>query len=437
MASHLQGIKLPHKKSTANMSSVQMPPPKFVNILMQMHIGNPSQIIVNIGDKVHVGTLIGKSDGNISAPVHSSVSGTVVDISDFTQTNGVICKCAVIESDGKSEIDCSITRPKVNTRDDFLSALKDSGIVGLGGAGFPTSVKYSPEKNRIKELIINCAECEPYITSDTRTMIERLCDISCAIEYIKEYLGVEKIIIGIEKNKSEAIAQMESLTTSDDSVTLKILPDIYPQGAEKVLIYHTTGKTVPTGKLPIDVGCIVSNCTTLADIGRYFKTGMPLVQKCVTVDGDAVKNPMNVTLPIGTSLYDLFEFTGGFKAKVERVLYGGPMMGIAVPSLSFPVLKNTNSVLAFSSTLKVKEYPCIRCGRCINTCPFGINPPMITRALKIGDTNAIVNAGALACMECGCCSYVCPAGLPLVDNNKKAKAFLHKRDSAKGRNKDE
>ena len=236
----------------------------------------------------------------------------------------------------------SIQPPVVNSREDLIEALRQSGIVGLGGAGFPTHVKFNVDPARIEELVINGAECEPYITCDALAMTSRAEDMEVALLALKKHLGIRRIIIGIENNKKEAIVSMQALASRIEGMEVMVLPSVYPQGGEKVLVYHTTKKTIPTGKLPIDVGCIVSNCTTIAAIGAYLKTGMPLVEKCITVDGGSVKAPQNVIVPIGTPMETVFEFCGGFSSAPEKVLYGGPMMGIAVPTLDAPILKQTN-----------------------------------------------------------------------------------------------
>lgn len=422
----LPGTKVPHRKNTASMQPVRMPTPTIVTIPMQMHIGNSACPVVKQGDKVYVGTLIAEADGFISAPIHSSVSGVVKKIEQITISNGNICNAVVIESDGEMKLDESVRPPVIDSKQSLISAIKDSGIVGLGGAGFPTYVKFNVDVDKIEQLVINGAECEPYITSDTRTMIDRVEDIKLALSYFEKYLGIKKIVIGIEKNKPEAIASMKALAAEDNAVTVKVLPSIYPQGGEKVLVYNTTGKVIPVGKLPIDVGCIVSNCTTIADIGKYIKTGMPLVEKCITVDGSSVKNPMNVIAPIGTALSDVFEFSGGYSSEPSKILYGGPMMGIAVPDASVPVLKNTNAILAFDKrdAVLAEPQPCIKCGRCLNACPFGINPPALAKALSQHDIEAMEKFGGDACMECGCCSFVCPANRPLVQNHRLIKTEL-------------
>lgn len=437
MAFSLHGTKLLHRKNTADMQAIRMPAPSVVTIPMQMHIGKPAKPIVNVGDKVFVGTLIAEADGFVSAPIHSSVSGVVKKLDKVQSSNGSNSDAIVIESDGEMKWDEKIAPPVINSKEDLVRAICESGIVGLGGAGFPTGVKFNVDSEKIEELIINAAECEPYITSDNRTMIDRVDDIKLAISYFEKYFGIKKIIIGVEKNKPKAIKNMKALASEDECVTVRELPSVYPQGGEKVLIYHTTGKVVAVGKLPIDVGCIVSNCTTVAEIGKYIRTGMPLVEKCITVDGSAVKNPMNVIAPIGTSLSDIFEFTGGFKSEPGKVLYGGPMMGISVPSIDLPLLKNNNAILAFNKkdSVQTKSRPCIKCGKCINVCPFGVNPPALAIALENHDIDAMVKFGADVCMECGCCSYGCPANRQLVQNHRLIKAEL-RRARANNKNKE-
>ena len=437
MAFFLHGIKLPHKKNTAKCVAVKMNPPATVTILMQMHIGSPALPIVKVGDKVNVGTLIAGATKNISANIHSSVSGTVKKIEDVVISNGQACKSIVIESDGEMTPDPEIKPPHIDSKESLVEAIANAGIVGLGGAGFPTSVKYDVDETKIEELVINGAECEPYITSDTRTMIDRADDMQTAIECIKKHFRIKKIIIGVEKNNPESIRKMKELSEADPCIKVKVLPSVYPQGGEKVLVYHTTGKVVPIGKFPIDVGCIVSNCTTIADIGRYIKTGMPLVEKCVTVDGSAIKTPMNVLVPIGTKISDVFDFAGGFKSEPYKVIYGGPMMGISVPSMDAPILKNTNAVLAFNKkdSVLTKSQPCIKCGNCINACPFGINPPELARALAEHNVDNMIKFGGEACMECGCCAFVCSANRPLIQNHRLIKAEIRK--AKENKNKEE
>ena len=425
MGGFLKGVHLPHRKNTANTNAVIMTPPKSVNIPTQMHIGAPAIPVVKKGDYVAVGTVIAEADNGLSVPIHSSVSGTVSEISELLMSDGRTVPSIKIDTDGLQTVVDGIIAPVITDKVELVKAIKNSGAVGLGGAGFPTYAKLSMDKN-ISHLVINGAECEPYITSDSLIMTQSAEDILFAIETLVKYFDIENVVIGIENNKPLAIDTLKKVTASNDKITVKTLPSIYPQGGEKVLIYHTTGKVVPEGKLPIDVGCVVLNSSTTAFIGKYLKTGMPLVSKTVTVDGGAVNEPKNVVVPIGTSLSDLFEFAGGLKCEPSKVLYGGPMMGISVPDLSYPIIKNTNAVLAFAEveTILPKTTACIRCGACINACPFGINPPAIAKGLKNEDFELMTEAGAPLCMECGCCSYVCPASRPLVANNRLAKQSL-------------
>lgn len=423
----LHGVHVPHRKNTADMPPVRMTPPKTVTIPMSMHIGKPADPVCKVGDKVYVGTLIGAQSGFVCAPVYSSVSGTVKKLEEIPLANGTRCAAVTIESDGEMTPDPAIKAPSVNSKEELVEAIKNAGTVGLGGAGFPTYVKFNiPEGKKVDELIINGAECEPYITSDTRTMVDKTEDIANGILTILKHIDIGRVIIGIENNKPKAIADMRELEKLDSRITVKVLPSLYPQGGEKVLVYHTTGKVIQAGKLPIDVGCIVCNVTTIAAIGNYVNTGMPLVSKCVTVDGSAIKEPKNVIVPLGTKISDVIEFAGGFKSEPGKVLYGGPMMGIAVPTLDLPVMKNTNALTAFNKkdSEPKPETACIRCGSCANHCPFSLNPAAFMRAYKSGNTEELQRLRVDICMECGCCSYICPAGQPLVENNKLSKALL-------------
>ncbi len=423
----LHGIKVPHKKNTANCVPVRLSVPETVRIPMSMHIGKPAKVAVKRGDTVKVGQLIGEADGFISAPVHSSVSGTVAKIEEMTLSNGAKGQCVVIDTDGEQTVFEGVKPPVVTDLQSFTEAVRQSGAVGLGGAGFPTFVKLSvKDLSKLDAVVINAAECEPYITSDTRTMLDKSGDIMRGIEAVKKYLQPNRFIIGIEKNKPEAIKKMQELASQSEGVEVKVLPSSYPQGGEKVLVFNTIGKIIPKGGLPLDVGVIVINVTTLAFIGNYLKTGMPLVNKCVTVDGSAVKEPKNVIAPIGMSIADVLEQSGGTKSEVAKALYGGPMMGLAVPSLDSPILKNTNAITAMDikEATPPKTTPCIRCGACLNHCPLRLDPREIARAYKLGSVEDLQTLHVDLCMECGCCSYICPAHRPLVQTNKLAKALL-------------
>lgn len=425
MAFSLKGIKVPHRKNTAGSEVKRMVIDNTITLPMIMHIGAPAVPVVKAGDHVDVGTLVAKAGDGLSSPIYSGVSGSVVGISDVVISNGRKVPAIKIDSDGEMTVDANIVPPVINDRQSLVGAIKDSGVVGLGGAGFPTYVKFNTDKE-IDYLIVNCAECEPYITSDTYTMLERADEIAYAIDILLKHVNIKNVIIGIEKNKGKAIDKMKEIASKNSKISVKVLPSVYPTGGEKVLVYRTTGRVIKEGKLPADVGCIVCNCTTLATLGKYFKTGMPLVEKCVTVDGSAIENPQNVIVPIGIAIKDVFEFTGGFKSEPAKVLYGGPMMGISVPSLDEPVLKQTNALLAFNEkdAKQGEETACIQCGTCIKNCPFGINVTEIARAVSKGEYDRLEKLGVGICMECGCCAYNCPANRPLVQMHKLAKISL-------------
>ena len=421
----LHGVHVPHHKNTANKKAVNIDTPKEVLIPMNMHIGAPASPIVKVGEKVYVGQKIAEATGYISACIHSSVSGTVKKIDEMLTSNGNSVPAILIESDGLMEKHPDLKPIELTDKDSFVNAVKESGMVGLGGAGFPTYVKFNvKDLSQVEEIVINCAECEPYITADTRTMIDGIQFVKEGVVLLKKYLGAKKIIFGIEDNKPEAIKSLKRL--EDDVVEVQVLPAIYPQGGEKVLIFNTTKKVVPEGKLPLDVGVIIINVTTLAKIAEYIKTGMPLVSKTVTVDGSPVKNPMNVIVPIGTRIKDVFEFCGGFKEQPVKVIYGGPMMGQAIPSLDLPIIKSTNAIVAFNK--KEARIPagteCIKCGRCMNHCPLNLNPVGYAKAVQLDDPEELIRLKVNLCMECGVCSFVCPAKRPLVQNNRLGKGIV-------------
>ena len=423
----LHGIHAPYHKNTAAMKPERIAVPAEVVIPMSMHIGAPAKLLVGVGDEVKVGQLIAEAGGYLSAPIHASVSGKVKKLDEIISTAGRNMTAAVITSDGLQTPSESITPPTVTNMQEFLDAVRDSGVVGLGGAGFPTSVKLSVKHlSQIKAIIINGAECEPYITSDTRTMLDRADDLWYGIELLQKYLEAKRVVIAIEDNKPECIALHQERCKKSQGVEVFPLPAMYPQGGEKMLVFNVMNAVVPEGKLPLDVGAIVINCTTLACIAQYIKTGMPLVEKCVTVDGSAVKTPKNLIVPIGTHLQDVFDACGGFQSEPRKVLYGGPMMGIAVPDLTVPVLKNTNAVLAFDAKegAAFETTACIKCGRCIAHCPMHLMATDIETAFTLNKPEDLQKLKVNLCIECGCCSFVCPAKRPLVQTNKLAKAML-------------
>ena len=428
MGSYLLGIITPHRKGTKNSPVARIDNVQTVTIPMSMHIGKPAVPVVKVGDIVKIGTKIGEADGKVSSNIYSSISGKVVKIVEHLLYSGQTTPAVVIEADGENTVNETIVPPVINNQQEFIEAVKQSGLVGLGGAGFPTQVKLDVPSEKIEYLIVNGAECEPYVTSDTANMQSRSDDIALALNALHRYLGIRKVIIGVEKSNKQGVASMKKLADaiSDFDVKVNILPDKYPQGGEKVLVYHTTGRKIAANKLPIDVGCIVLNSTTIAELGEYLRTGMPLVEKCVTVDGGAVKKPQNVIAPIGTPIKALFDFCGGLKEDPAKLIYGGPMMGITVTNTDAPVLKNTNAVLAL--TKKEAKLPkttdCIHCGACVNTCPFSLAPVNIAQAYAKEDIEALQELSVMSCMECGCCSFVCPANRPLVQINKLSKNLL-------------
>ncbi len=423
----LHGIRVAHKKNTANCAPERLVIPKSVTIPMSMHIGKPANIAVHKGDDVKVGQLIGEADGFVSSNIHASVSGEVRQITERLNAHGQKIPCVVIEADGRQEKYEKLAPPQVTDFESFVKAVKDSGVVGLGGAGFPSFVKLNVYNlPAVEAVVINAAECEPYITSDTRTMLDKGEYVFKGIEAIRRYMGVKRFIIGIENNKKEVIEKMKALAKETEDVEIHVLPSIYPQGGEKVLVYNTVGRIIPKGGLPLDVGVIVINVTTLAFVAEYLETGFPLVEKCLTIDGSAVKTPKNVIAPIGMSIRDLIESAGGLKTEPSKILYGGPMMGISVPSMDEPVLKNTNAVIFMDKkeAAPPKTTACIGCGACAAHCPFRLDPRAIAKAYRLDDGAALKALCVDLCMECGCCSYVCPAHRPLVQTNVLGKGKL-------------
>lgn len=425
------GAHTPHFKNTAESATVVMPTPKKIVLPMQQHIGAPCKSVVAVGDKVKIGQIIGDSDNPVCAPIHSGVSGAVTEIKPFKQTNGRECECVVIESDGEDALHESVVPREVNTAEELVLAARDCGLVGLGGAGFPTHIKLSPKADvKIDTLIINAAECEPFITSDYRECIESTEDILNGVYLIKRLLNIDNVIIGVEDNKPAAIAKMLEIATdkmdTDDTVKVMKLKSRYPQGAEKVLIYTATGRKLPLGKLPADVGCIVMNVTSVAVLYRYISTGMPLIRKRITVDGSAVAKPCNLSVTVGTPLGDVLEFAGGLKDEAGKILYGGPMMGICVADAEAPVLKQNNAILVFDQkdAAMAKPTSCINCGRCVRTCPMNLMPAFIESAYNAENLIQAEKLGVNYCIECGSCAFGCPARRPLTQVMRLAKAAL-------------
>ena len=442
------GVHVNHNKNTADCEVVRIPVPEKVLLPMQQHIGVPCTPTVKVGDKVSVGQIVGDSDKFVSAPIHASISGTVSAIKQTTLANGVITQAVEIESDGEMRLFDGIEPPTVTGKESFLRAVRDSGLVGLGGAGFPTHVKLRipPDKN-VDTLIVNAAECEPYITVDYRECLENSWDILSSIYTLKELFGFKRVVIAAEDNKPEAFTVLKRIADQDleddNVVRLMTLKSKYPQGAEKMMVYSATGRKVPPGKLPADVGCVVMNVASVAFIARYLKSGKPLVSRSLTVDGSAIAEPKNVRVPIGMNVGEIIDFCGGFKeepkkvicggfkAEPGKIITGGPMMGLAVINTDIPVLKQNNAILAFADDAsKVKkERDCIRCGRCAAACPLSLMPTLIERYTKAKDVERLEKIGVNVCMECGSCAYSCPAAKPLVQYMRLAKQLLREEKS--------
>ena len=413
----LGGVHPRGMKGTAGFKPVELPVPAFVHIPMSMHSGKPAKVIVKAGDEVKVGQLIGEAEAYVCAPVHSSVSGKVKSVAEIDSITGKKAVTVTIESDGKQTPYEGLAPPVVTDYKEFLAAVRASGVVGLGGAGFPTEVKLTVKNlDKLDYILINGAECEPYITSDMRTMVDDTDYMWEGICQLKKHLKPKEILVCIEDNKPEAIEKVKKLCADAEGIDVRVLASSYPQGERKVMVYNVTKRIVPEGARLTDVGCLVNNCTTAAVIGKYIKTGMPLVSKVITVDGSAVNDPKNVIVPLGTHIKDVFEFCGGLKDDVGLVLFGGPMMGVAAPSLEIPIVKISNAVLAFSNkdVLRCVETPCIRCGRCGFACPMHLSPMEAETAFYLKNPERLETLKVNLCIECGCCAYVCPAKRPLV-----------------------
>lgn len=428
-AKHLHSIDAGHFKNTSKCQTEVMPIPDIVKISMSQHIGAPCKPLVAKGDTVKVGQKIGDIDAFVSAPIHSSVSGTVKAIETQRSAVGGNDTLVVIETDKKQELSEDIKVPEVSDLAGFVHAIRESGLVGLGGASFPTHIKFNPKNiDEVDTLIVNAAECEPFITSDHRLMLEDTQDIIDGMILVMKYLNLSKGFIGIEDNKPDAIAKLDEMLKArgHDNIKTFPLPARYPKGAERVMIYEITGKHMAAGVLPAALGVILSNVTSIAFVGQYFRNGIPLVNKRMTVDGDAVTTPKNVLAPIGTIIADVMEFCGGYKNPPKKILMGGPMMGRAIFSDQMPIVKNNNAILAFSKKKAVipEETACINCGRCHEACPFGLIPTALADAYEARDAEKLQDLEVMQCMECGSCSFVCPARRPLGFMNKLGKGVV-------------
>lgn len=436
MKKEISSLHVPHNKHTAGCEPVRIALPREVVLPMNMHSGHDAVPVVAVGDHVKVGQMIAREEGRFSSPVHASVSGTVTEIGTMDTAKGGKTATIRIESDGKMEVDDSVQPPVLTDCDSFLQAIRDSGMVGLGGAAFPTWAKLNEARNpdyHVDTVLINAAECEPYITSDHRMMLSHPDWIADGIEYLRKYMSdylsgaVYKICI--EKNKPDAIEVLKKTFADKPYVQIQELNAIYPQGAKQVMLYNATGRVAVAGRRFPSFGALIINVSSLALTAHYLKTGMPLVERIVTVDGPAVAKPMNLIAPIGTSIRELLNVTG-LKSEPGKVVVGGPMNGEAICSVDDPVVKVSNAVLAFDekSAVLPEASACINCGRCIEKCPVGISVASVERMMKIADeeyrVKMLIDTGVRQCVDCACCSYVCPAHRPLLQINQQAKSYL-------------
>ena len=392
---------------------------------MAQHIGAPCEPCVAVGDRVKIGQKIGDSEAFMSAPVHASISGVVKEIKDVMNVFGRLCKTVVIENDNKNEMYEALEPPKCDTREEFIKAVRESGAIGLGGAGFPTHVKLGFDKNKVKidYLLLNGAECEPYITSDYRELMENSDNVLAGIDLIMKKLEIPNAIIGIEEDKLAAIDKLTKLAVRYPNIKVQKLPGAYPQGAEKVLVHSLTGCVVQEGKLPSDVGCVVMNVSTAGFIYGYIKTGVPLVRRRITIDGNIVNNPANFFIPVGTLLHSIVGFAD-VRKQPDRIVLGGPMMGSCAFDPDTPLGKTNNAVLLFADTVEQKPTNCIRCGRCVRACAANLMPTELEQAFDARDVKELQRLKVNLCMNCGACSFVCPAKRNLAEKNQLAKDFL-------------
>jgi electron transport complex protein RnfC len=412
------GIHTPElKESTAEMAIESLPPPEKVMIPLLQHFGKPAKPLVQKGDEVLLGQKIGEGQTLFSASVHSSVSGKVISVEDYNHPGGRPIPAVTITNDSQdhpySEKQAS-KDPFSLSPDEIRQKIREAGVVGLGGAAFPTAVKLSPPKDKpIETIIINGCECEPLLTSDYRLMLESPEDILRGAELARIATGAKRIIVGIEDNKKKAFEIFQD-KIQDSSAEASLLKTKYPQGAEKNLIYALLRREVPTGGLPFDVGVVVQNVGTAKAIWEAVSMGKPLYERVISVSGQGIKEPKNILVRIGTPFKNVVEFCGGLKEDADILVMGGPMMGISQWSLEVPVVKGTSGILAWAAPRPSLEYPCIRCGRCIENCPMTLVPTQLAKYVKFDDLPSAEKWGVLDCVECGCCQYICPSKIPLV-----------------------
>lgn len=413
------------KNATNSSHTVKLPDCEEHIFMMQQHIGAPLTPLVKVGDQVKVGQKIADSDAFLSVPVHSSVSGTVTAIRPRLHPSGEKLSAVYVQNDMQYTVDPSV-KPVENYMDmeaeELLKIIREKGLVGMGGAGFPTFVKLNP-KNKIDYLILNGAECEPYITSDHRRMLEYPAEIIKGIKIAMKVLGLNKAYIGIEENKLDAVKLLRNTIGTDNTIEVRVLKAKYPQGAEKQLINAITKRRVPSGKLPAEIGVVVMNIDTAYDLWNAFENGMPVVRRIVTVSGDCVNSPANFDAPTGVPIEFMFQQAGGFSADPKKVIIGGPMMGIAQYNLKPPTIKTTSSILALTNIDDIfsSETPCIRCGKCVERCPMRLMPVNLNKFALNKNYDMADKYNILDCMECGLCSFICPSKRNLLHNIRIAK----------------
>ena len=411
-----------NKEMSKTIPTVKVIEPKTVVIPMVQHIGAPCTPLVQVGDRVLKGQKIGDGEG-LCVPVHASVSGTVVAIEPRPHTRGGLVNAVVIENDFKNE---TVTMPHATNDDEILHSIREAGIVGMGGAAFPGNVKALGAMGNVDTLIANGCECEPYITADDtllRTSPEQVLE---GMLILRSLLDPKRTVLAVEDNKTEAIEELKKLLPFYSDIELVILPTRYPQGSEKQLIQAVTGRQVPPGQLPVKVGCAVFNVSTFAAICRAATEGKALTERIVTVSGEAIAQPQNFLVPIGTSFHDLIEIAGGLHDKTERVISGGPMMGAAQSDLAVSVVKATNSILCLLKEVNgAAENPvCLRCGKCVTVCPMRLQPLYMYRFTNAGRVDELNRMNLMDCLECGSCAFTCPGKLPLVETFRKGKQMV-------------
>lgn len=424
------GIHPPYNKELAKDKAIRpCPVPTEVYIPLSQHIGAPNEALVAAGDHVEVGQRIGATEAFVSAPVHSSVAGTVKEITEVTGFTGTGVKCVVITPDAEQPEFAK--KPdkdlEVYSEEEIRAIAREAGLVGMGGAAFPTHVKLTPPKDKpVDTVIINACECEPFLTCDHRLMLERSTELVVGLKLLMKAVGAKEGIIGIEANKMDAVEELRRASSGADGVKVEILDVKYPEGAEKMLIFALTGRKVPPGKLPSEVGCLVQNVGTAIALFEAAAWGKPLYERVVTISGDGIAQPGNLLVKIGTPIGDLIEACGGYKGDPAKIIMGGPMTGWAQPDTKAPVVKGTSGVLAFSADMVDvgEERECVRCGKCVDVCSMFLLPNFIVQAVKREEWDKAELWGALDCFECGCCSFSCPAYIPHVSYVRKAKADI-------------